>query len=471
MKSSAGARPSSTAPEPPTASRGRWARARAWMAGGLWPRGAEEIARLLASSPPEAPGTLVGTVQALLGRRGWRLSSRTLRGRARFLVRRAGAGRALFELALEPRDGTAFGTAASLVPMFRLRFSLGPGLRPEEQADCKEFSAALGLLLEWLRGRTEAGAGPAAAERHEGRRGNELLLRTTFVCNQRCPFCFVPLTPRPDDPARIERVLEDLPRPPGPREILTLSGGEPTADPNLLRIIRFARRKGFRRFGLQTNGVLLARAGLLERLVRLGVVDYMISFHSHKPELYDRLTGSRGHFPDAVAGLRKLIRTRPCRVTVNVVVNAHNHQDLPALIGFLGRLCADIPRRRRPGVYFSMINEIGHLQAPSWTVDLERVAPHLRQAVARCQREGLPVQPFTGESSFPLCLLSRPSRYASARDLPQDRLRYAEDFSGEAGAVGRAKRPLCRRCAYDLKCAGVPAAYARRFGLGAPKRI
>ncbi len=48
-------------------------------------------------------------------------------------------------------------------------------------------------------------------------------------------------------------------------------------------------------------------------------------------------------------------------------------------------------------------------------------------------------------------------------------MRYAEDFSGETGDVGRAKRPACRRCPYDSKCLGVPAECARMFGLGALK--
>lgn len=297
------------------------------------------------------------------------------------------------------------------------------------------------------------------SERHEGHDGADLLLRTTFACNQRCPFCFVPLTGRPSGMPEIERALDAAARA-GPRGALTLSGGEPASDPRLPRIVAAARRRGFRRFVLQTNGVFLNRKGLLEELSSLGVKDYLFSFHSHKAAAYDTITGSRGQHPLAVKSLGRLLRRPGCKVTVNVVVNAHNYRDLPGLVAFLAR-------RGRPSLYFSMLNEYGHDQVPSWTVPLEKAAPFLRRALALCLKAGLPVSRCGGESAFPACVLDDPVRRASRRTLPQERVRYAEDFSGEAGAVGRAKRPSCRSCALDARCAGVAASYARLHGLDA----
>ena len=186
---------------------------------------------------------------------------------------------------------------------------------------------------------------------------------------------------------------------------------------------------------LQTNGVYLTRPGLLENLIALGVKSYFFSLHSHKAAVYDKVTGSRGQYPRAVAGLSRLLRSPGCSVAVNVVVNAHNYRDLPGLVDFVARL-------GRPSLYFSMINERGHQKAPSWTVALEEAAPYLRQAVARCRKEGLSISRSGGESSFPVCLFDEPARHASQRPLPQERVRYAEDFSGRpASSVGPSLRP------------------------------
>ena len=361
-----------------------------------------------------------------------------------------------------------------LTPACGLRLKLRPGSRLAdcEKSEIAEISSALLRILESLRRRGGAGAPDAAlAENHEGREGLESVLRVTFACNQRCPFCFVPLTGRGADFSDIEKKLEVLARLGDIRGTLTISGGEPTLDPRLFRILEAAHEKGFRRFGLQTNGVLLSKPGFIARLSGLGVLSYMVSFHSHKVSAYDRITGSRGQFPRAVEGLTCLLRAcardRNIGVTVNVVVNARNYRDLPGLVDFFGDMSAALPARRRPMCYFSMLNETGHQKAPSWAVDLSRAAPFVNLAVERCRERGLSVSPFGGESGFPPCLLSDPSAHAMKRELPQDRVRYAEDFSGEAGGVGRAKRPACRGCRYNTRCLGVPASYARLFGLGA----
>jgi hypothetical protein len=136
-------------------------------------------------------------------------------------------------------------------------------------------------------------------------------------------------------------------------------------------------------------------------------------------------------------------------------------------VDFVARRRGKGARGRAPSVYFSMINEAGHLKAPGWAVDLKDAAPYLRRAVARCRAAGFSVARAGGESSFPACLFDEPGRHAARGPQGQERVRYAESFSGEDGAVGRAKRPACRACAYDARCPGVPASYARRFGLDA----
>lgn len=417
----------------------------------------------MTASTPSVPSS--ASVGGVLRRCGWILRRRLHAGALLFVLSRASERRDICEIA--PAD--APGGARSLTPSVRLKVKLlnGVRLRITEREGLSDLLAALGSFLEARRGTRAGGAaGTALAESHEGNDGADLLLRTTFACNQRCAFCFVPLTGRGADLSEIKRELDAQARRSGPRGELTISGGEPASDPRLPSIIAAARRRGFRRFVLQTNGVYLARPGLLETLVGLGVRTYLVSFHSRVPAVYDKITGSRGQFPRAAAGLAKLLNAADCDVTVNVVVNVENYRDLPAWVGSLARLRSPRSRGRRPSVYFSMINEAGHQLAPSWAADLEKIAPYLRRAVARCRRLGFSVARSAGESSFPVCLLDDRSRHASQRALPQERVRYAEDFSGEAGGVGRAKRPSCRSCPYDAKCQGVPAAYARLFGVG-----
>lgn len=310
-----------------------------------------------------------------------------------------------------------------------------------------------------------SGAPRAAPEVHGGEDGPALLLRVTRACSQRCPFCFVPRGEGPVPDAELERALDAAAAAMGPRRELTLSGGEPAGDPRLPALVASARRRGFRRFVLQTNAVYLARPGLLERLTALGVRSFLVSLHAPDPALYDRVTASRRQFPLAVRGLARLLRAPGCDVTVNVVVNAANAADLPRIPGLVARLRAGA-RGRRPGFYFSMLNEAGHQTAPDWGVSLADAGPSLRRAVARCRALGFPVARSAGESSFPPCAFDEPARHAPRAPLPQERVRRGAPDAG-GPAVGRSKADACASCRYDARCLGVPAAYARLFGLGA----
>lgn len=438
------------------------------FAAGELEAGARALAAVLNAGPPAAPATLLGSVQAALAGAGWTLRSRTRGRRLRFAVRRAAADRDLLDLAAEAGGAAATDSARSIGPVFRLGIvsPLPRGLSAVEREGLESLLPALGLLLESLWGQDQKRDVLARAEIHEGSHTVDDLLRTTLACNQRCVFCFVPRPGRAVDLTEIERELDGLARSRGTQGELTFSGGEPTADPRLARVLEAARARGFRDFGIQTNAVLLERA-LLDRLIALGVKTYMVSFHSHRPRLYDAITGSRGLYPRAVAGLTRLIHDPRCHVTVNIVVHTRNYRDLPGWVRFLGRLAAGLPPERRLAVYLSMLNEAGHEKFPAEAVSLERVSPYLRRAVALCRHYGLEVVRFGGESSFPACLLEDPARHAVPREFPQGRVRYAEDFSGEVGTIGRAKRPGCKTCDYDSRCVGVPVQYACQFGLGA----
>lgn len=346
--------------------------------------------------------------------------------------------------------------------------------KPEACAGCEKREECIGVP----RAHAEAFAGDAVqpfrsdgprTERHEQGDGVEKILRIDHACNQSCSFCFIPADGWKAGVGDLERELDRLAPELGGAGVLTLSGGEPLVHPELFEILESARRRGIRKFTVQTNGVPLAKTGVLEKLVERGVVGFDVSFHAHQAPLYDRLTGSRGQHPRAVEALKKVMARNEGYVSVCIVINALNYRLLPAWAGFLGKLARDARRDAREPVRigFTMLNGIGVDRAPDLAVDLALVRPFLRRAVARCAREALIVQRSCGESDLPPCLAADPEAFVAESVLPQDRVRYADDFTLSDPDGGRAKRPACRECPYDSRCLGVPAEYARKFGLGA----
>lgn len=311
--------------------------------------------------------------------------------------------------------------------------------------------------------------GEPRIESHEQGDGIERILRVNHACNQSCSFCFIPADGWKAGLAGVERELDRLAPELGASGVLTLSGGEPLVHPELFDILAAARRRGIARFNLQTNGVPLAKAGVLDRLLALGVGGFDVSFHAHRAPLYDRLTGTKGQHPRAVAALSKLLARNEGYVSVCIVINALNYRHLPAWAAFLGKLARDARRDAREPlrVGFTMLNGIGLARSPELAVDLGLVRPYLRRAAARAAREGLIVQRSSGESDLPPCLAEDPASFAAESALPQEGVRYSDDFASGPAGGGRAKRPACRACAYDARCLGVPAEYARTYGLEA----
>jgi hypothetical protein len=269
--------------------------------------------------------------------------------------------------------------------------------------------------------------------------------------------------------ADIEASLEAAKASLKPGTSMTISGGEPLVDPRLERILSSARKRGIREFTLQTNMIGLGQPDRFARLVRLGVSRFDASFHSHIPSRYNAITGSAGLFPKAVEGLKALAGNGSIQVSLCVLLTKLNYQDLPALMGFFGKLQKEHrPSRALPlEISFSLMNGAGMNTASRMAVDLGLAAPFVWEAIQRCLKEGLKPLRFDGEGAVPPCILPKPADYACVCRFSQDRVRYAVDFSGETGSVGRAKKPACRRCPYDLRCLGVPAEYARLFGLKA----
>jgi pyruvate formate lyase activating enzyme len=113
----------------------------------------------------------------------------------------------------------------------------------------------------------------------------------TQGCNFRCSYCH---NPELVDPARFGALLPEaetfafLERRRGKLDAVTLSGGEPTLQPDLLPIAGRIRSMGFL-VKVDTNG---SRPDILEKLLDAGVVDYLAMDIKGPPDEYRRIAHS-----------------------------------------------------------------------------------------------------------------------------------------------------------------------------------
>lgn len=297
----------------------------------------------------------------------------------------------------------------------------------------------------------------------QGREEAQVLVRLTRRCNQDCPFCSAPVLEQEPSDAQLEDCLRAAASA-FPGCLFTLTGGEPTLRRNWMEYARLAlRTPGIGAVQVQTNAVAFSRPRFScpEPDPRLW---FFVSLHAADEPLYDLLTRSHGQWDRAVRGTIRLLREGH-RVILNVVVGSANAAHLPDLIGRLPDLFAGLPL---PEVHVSVLMCPPHRpEADIWLIPYDELIPYLRRAVETARLAGVPMSPLASSThaSIPPCFLS-PSERATMRSRP---ILRPEETGYEDLSKPWVKAHRCRECAADLHCLGVPAPYARRFGLGGLK--
>ncbi len=161
------------------------------------------------------------------------------------------------------------------------------------------------------------------------------VLRLGFECNEKCVFCnFTPESEPAFHRLTTDEAKEFVKRfAASSHSELSISGGEPTIRKDLLEIISYARNLGVRQIQIQTNAVMIGERYASE-LKEAGLTDAFVAFHSHIPEIQDKLTGLEGSFDKVVPGIKNLIAAG-VSTAVNIVITSHNWHDFPGYIRFV----------------------------------------------------------------------------------------------------------------------------------------
>ncbi|MGE0328369.1 MAG: radical SAM protein [Polyangiaceae bacterium] len=177
----------------------------------------------------------------------------------------------------------------------------------------------------------------------------KLRVAVNYQCNNRCIFCSVgspPAVPRgndlpTDERARLraltQRLSEEHQR--GAR-VLELDGGEPTLSKSLFQLIQIAKRIGYQRLTLNTNGRLASYPEYAERLAGSGLDEIWVSLHGSSAGLHDNLVGDAGAFEQTLSGLQQLLSHAPQSLKLGVLITLtrQNQHDLSAIFTLLAGL-------------------------------------------------------------------------------------------------------------------------------------
>lgn len=165
----------------------------------------------------------------------------------------------------------------------------------------------------------------------------KLWLRLTRACNNNCVFCLDKnnkdgkIIPLSEIFASLEQAKKDR------FARIILSGGEATIHPEIVKIVARAKKLGFKRVQVITNGRMLAYGSLAVDLKRAGLDEVTFSMHAHKKELFEKISRVKGSYAQALEGLNNAIKNRYI-VNIDIVITKLNYKYLREIMDFYIRL-------------------------------------------------------------------------------------------------------------------------------------
>lgn len=167
----------------------------------------------------------------------------------------------------------------------------------------------------------------------------KVIMNATYKCNNHCTFCAVGTRTQFHGDFERQRELLVKYRRQGVA-LLDLDGGEPTLNPKLFALIKFARRIGYEQVNVTTNGRLAMYEDYARELVTSGITTLLFSIHGASRHIHAANVGVPEAFDQTIAGVKNCQRLKPDGVElgVNITLTRSNYKHL----GDVARLTHDL---------------------------------------------------------------------------------------------------------------------------------
>lgn len=272
-------------------------------------------------------------------------------------------------------------------------------------------------------------------------------------CNNRCLFCSANAMRCKGDRSTAELTRELMKNRPA-YSCVEFIGGEFTIRPDAVALVGLAKRLGYRRIALETNGKRFSYPAFARDIIKAGLSHVVFSVHGCSPATHDRLTGSAGAFRQVMAGLNNAAGA-VAQLGVNFVVTKLNYREIPRFALMIDRISGV------DDLSFSMVRPVEHFSREVFLELVPRfseVLPYLRKALGSRK---------VAIKSFPPCLAPS-ARIEDHREKLLVGKNYGR-FSSPESCYGSIRRLIgyggrCSGCRLRGSCLGVWKKYLRYYG-------
>ncbi len=338
-----------------------------------------------------------------------------------------------------------------------------PGTQLADAADARarrETGAGLPIVDDWGPRFQKAASHTSAVPREQlelfmwtfqqrlraSQGAKKLIINVTYVCNNHCTFCAVGTRTQLDGhPTRQREHLLKY-REQGVH-MVDFDGGEPTLNPELIPLIRYARGIGYDRVNVTTNGRRCYYEKYAHALVNSGLTTLLFSVHGPNPRIHAQQVGVAEAFEQTVGGIEHCVRLKPAHVELgmNITVTKGNH----TLIEEMTQLAWDLGLR---WINVQFLTPFG--RATSWVAPDTQAAADRTMAVMDRWSDRIKFQII----NLPFCYMPGYERFMQGDLAKLERhMVFVNNETvnlAEYLAERRTRKPVCKTCPHACFCGG-----------------
>lgn len=160
------------------------------------------------------------------------------------------------------------------------------------------------------------------------------VLQAGFSCNARCRFCYYREslkkgTVRDYTTKEVKAKLREGRR--LGKNMVDISGGEPTIRQDIFEIISYARKIGYKKVCILTNGIRMADKSFCDKLIKAGMNDILFSVHSPVEKDHDWLIQVKGSYKKIISALKYLSTKKGVEIRINSTISNFNYKTVNKL--------------------------------------------------------------------------------------------------------------------------------------------
>lgn len=231
---------------------------------------------------------------------------------------------------------------------------------------------------------------------------------------------------------------------------LEISGHDPIEYPEIVKLVKYVKKKGFKNVTLTTHGRNLSDVSLVKGLKDAGIDRLQIPLYGSNEKIHDSITRAKGSFKETLKGIENIKKYIPnATLRIHTLIMKQNYKDMLDIL----LLASKYTKRFTLTLPCIAFKEMGK----KYFISFDKMRPYLRALIHISDKKGMD----TIFRDVPFCIFGLYRKYMlNKEDCPETADNYtrppeARTKSNIASYRVKTKLKVCSRCKLNKLCDGV----------------